>query len=420
MTGCSALRPDVHALPATMSRPFLTVLLVWRAVAPLPVLVVFASVVRPPGLGDRRALLWLTALAVVILVANLAALWLVQDSRSHPERVSHPAAVGVDVTIMGGALLANAVVLPAESFLLEARDAFNLYVLGTAALWTYLRSPMAGLGILAVGALVQVAGIVLNGYPLEAVGTAKPWARLIWGPTAVVLVWGLALILSRAVAEQREGAHLRAEAARERAEMAALGRAHDEVLPILSEIVRTTEQDDLHRDQLDRVRRLAQQADDVVREGFHRPGAPGGELRAGIAELVHQSRERQRAAARPARVQLFCESGEPLLPPYQRKALLAASDQALRNAEQHAQANTIQVSIEADDDQVRVVVSDDGVGFDPQAVTNDRFGIRGSIQARMDDVGGRAVLDTAPQQGCVWELVVRHGPAPPPESGVAE
>jgi len=73
--------------------------------------------------------------------------------------------------------------------------------------------------------------------------------------------------------------------------------------------------------------------------------------------------------------------------------LLAAAEQALRNAEQHARAEVITLSVEAEEHEVRLVVADDGVGFDPQAVGHDRFGIRGSIRARVESVGGRAVLD---------------------------
>lgn len=422
----STTRTDT--LPPSVFTPFLTVLVVWRSATPMLMIIAFAAVLRSPGLGDRRALARLGMVAVAVLMANVALLAWLRRRDHRPGWVVHPAAMGADVAVMVGLLVANAAVLPARTFLLEARDAFNIYLLGTAALWTYLRSARAGVAILGIGALGQVAGVMVNGYPLEAVGTAKLWTRQIWGPVAVLLVWALALIVRRAVAEQREGARLREEAAREReqaaheraenarekGETAALIRAHDEVLPLLSAIVRACEDATDPEEGLERIRRLALQADDVIREGFERPDPVWGDVRTGVTELVRQCRQRQRESPRPARIQVFTATGEPALPDELREALLGATEQALRNAEQHARADSITVSLEVDDREVRVIVADDGVGFDPEMVRGGRFGIQGSIYGRLEEVGGRAELDTAPGQGCVWVLAVA-----PPESGVA-
>lgn len=415
-------------LPPGLFTPFLTVLVVWRAVTPVLVIVAFSAVLRPSGTGDRRALAWLVTMALVLLAVNAVLLAWLRVRGPQTLRIGHPIAVGADVAVMAGALVANAAVLPERTFLLEARDVFSVYLLGTAALWTYLRSPRAGAAILGVGAVAHLVGVAVNGYPVEAVATAKLWTRQLWGPVAVALVWALGVIVGRAVAEQREGArlreaaarereeaaHQRAENARESGEKAALVRAHDEVLPLLSAIVHASEEAADPEADLERVRRLAQQADDVIREGFERQESAAGGVRAGVRELVRACRDRQRESPRPARVQMFTPAAEPILPPAMREALLGATEQALRNAEQHAQADNITVSVEVGDREVRVIVADDGVGFDPESVGGDRFGVRGSIPGRLEEVGGRAVLDTAPGQGCVWELAVR-----PPESGVA-
>lgn len=410
MSGPDVTRPvEAAALPSSLFTPFLTVLVGLRAVAPLVAVAEFASVVPVPGPGDRPALLWLAGVAAAVPAANLVALaWLRAQGRI--EWIWHPATVVVDVAVMVALLLANAVVLPQQTFLLEARDVFNLYVLGTAALWTYLRRPWAGVAILGLGAAAQALAVVVNGYPLAAAGALRLWVGQIWGLVAVVLVSFMSLVVRRAVAEQRQGARLKAQAEREREEMAALAQAHDEVLPLLAAIVRASEEHERPEAQLERIRRLAQQADDVVREVFQRRHTAAGELLAGVGELVRECRERQREAARPTRVQVFVPDVEPGLPHDAREALLAAAEQALRNAEQHARAEVITLSVEADEHEVRLVVADDGVGFQPQAVGHDRFGVRGSIRARVESVGGRAVLDTAPQQGSVWELAVPLAP----------
>lgn len=403
---------ETAALPPALFAPFLTVLVGLRAVSPLLVAAMFASVARSPA--DRRALLWLVIAATAVLGANLGFLaWLLAPNR-RAERIRHPATIVADVAVMVALLLSNAVVVSEQTFLLEARDVFNIYVMGTAVVWVYLRRPWTGVAILGIGAVAQAVGVVVNGYALEAVSSLRFWIRQIWGPVAVVLVSFMSLVVRRAVAEQREGAQLMAQAERERADMAALAQAHDEVLPLLAAIVRATEAREGRDLQLERIRRLAQQADDVVREVFERQPSVGGQLIAGVDELVHGCRERQREAPRPTRVQLFVPDYEPDLPGDARQALLAATEQALRNAEQHGRAEVVTVSVEADDDEVRVVVADDGIGFEPEAVGKDRFGVRGSIRGRLESVGGRAVLDTAPQHGCVWELAVS---ASPPKEG---
>lgn len=224
----------------------------------------------------------------------------------------------------------------------------------------------------------------------------------------------MTVVVTRAVAERRQGARLRAAAAHERAEAASLVRAHDEVLPLLSAIVRASESG-ASSEGLERIRRLALQADDVVRERFEHPGPPPGEICAGVAAMVHACRERQREASRPVRVRLSLPDVEPRVSEAARAALLAATDQALGNAERHAGADTITVTVEADGRDVHVVVADDGAGFDPEAVGRDRFGVRGAILQRLSGAGGRATLDTAPGQGCVWELSVpQHLSGHPP------
>ena len=73
------------------------------------------------------------------------------------------------------------------------------------------------------------------------------------------------------------------------------------------------------------------------------------------------------------------------------------------NAVKHAQANVIEVLIEADSHEVNVCVNDDGRGFNAQDIMSDPdshgFGLC-SIQERASQLGGCFVLDTCPGSGC--------------------
>ncbi len=80
-------------------------------------------------------------------------------------------------------------------------------------------------------------------------------------------------------------------------------------------------------------------------------------------------------------------------------ALAAATGEALTNVAKHAQATRAVVFAEVDDDGVIFIsVRDDGRGFDP-TTTGDRRGISDSIRARLQEVGARAEVTSAPGAG---------------------
>ena len=68
------------------------------------------------------------------------------------------------------------------------------------------------------------------------------------------------------------------------------------------------------------------------------------------------------------------------------------------------------VLVEELGERVVVTVRDEGPGIAPgrleQAEGEGRLGVAESIRGRMSDLGGEAVLTTAPGQGTEWELTV--------------
>ena len=69
--------------------------------------------------------------------------------------------------------------------------------------------------------------------------------------------------------------------------------------------------------------------------------------------------------------------------------------EAIRNALRHGQSRNVWVKGERDGNACRLEIRDDGDGFEPANVANDRFGIR-SIQARAAFIGGRAEVRSQP------------------------
>ena len=93
------------------------------------------------------------------------------------------------------------------------------------------------------------------------------------------------------------------------------------------------------------------------------------------------------------------------IPPEVAQAITEATLEAVRNSLRHAgddAAVTRTVTLTSDACSITIEVSDNGCGFDPAVAGRGRHGVSGSIVARMQDVGGRATVDSAPGEGaCV-------------------
>ena len=80
-------------------------------------------------------------------------------------------------------------------------------------------------------------------------------------------------------------------------------------------------------------------------------------------------------------------------------AVAGAVGEALTNAAKHGDATRVVVFVDpGDDGAVLVSVNDDGCGFDPDR-TDEGVGLSRSIRGRMDEVGGRVEVDSAPGRG---------------------
>jgi signal transduction histidine kinase len=93
-------------------------------------------------------------------------------------------------------------------------------------------------------------------------------------------------------------------------------------------------------------------------------------------------------------------------------ALFRVAQEALSNAEHHAGAGRLSVGVEFDPRGVRLLVTDDGTGFDPD--TAGRHGPRGSLgllgmRERVHVVGGTLTVHSAPDRGTTVDAWV---PAP--------
>jgi signal transduction histidine kinase len=87
------------------------------------------------------------------------------------------------------------------------------------------------------------------------------------------------------------------------------------------------------------------------------------------------------------------------LEPGTATVLVDALRAALENVARHSQASIAEVELVYAPDAVTVMVTDEGIGFDPAVVPADRLGIRASIEARLASVGGKVQIWSSPGAG---------------------
>ncbi len=81
-------------------------------------------------------------------------------------------------------------------------------------------------------------------------------------------------------------------------------------------------------------------------------------------------------------------------------ALFRIVQECLTNACRHSQSPKIRVELSQLENRVRLTVQDWGVGFDPQEVKGERFGLRG-IRERVRLLGGAADINSSPGKGTI-------------------
>jgi signal transduction histidine kinase len=79
-------------------------------------------------------------------------------------------------------------------------------------------------------------------------------------------------------------------------------------------------------------------------------------------------------------------------------ALFRIAQEALTNVAKHAQATHVLVSVHVQGEILRLVVADDGIGFDPGLSAGHGWGLL-TMTERAEGVGGRCRIESVPGQG---------------------
>jgi signal transduction histidine kinase len=159
------------------------------------------------------------------------------------------------------------------------------------------------------------------------------------------------------------------------------------------------EKDRLSPDQLQEdlkhMRAAATESYEIVRgtlESIHPETTP---------HLTNLLQEHARKVAERAKFQVRFETrGRPVpLKEDVQSAIFYVCHEVLSNVEKHAQAKNVNILVDWSDPNFMINISDDGVGFNPQAINrNKHFGLE-IVHERINNVNGHITLKTSENSG---------------------
>jgi signal transduction histidine kinase len=163
---------------------------------------------------------------------------------------------------------------------------------------------------------------------------------------------------------------------------------------------------DAARERLERVRKLVEHYITETRQSIWDLRSPTLEA----SDLVTALREAGQAltADKDLRFELAVRGKPYPCPPNVEEHMLRVGREALSNAVRHARASKVKAELSYQRDTVRLKVSDDGRGFDPQDpgfTAGTHWGLT-SMRERAQQINARFHLESAPGKGTELELVV--------------
>ncbi len=97
--------------------------------------------------------------------------------------------------------------------------------------------------------------------------------------------------------------------------------------------------------------------------------------------------------------------GTERLDPRVRQELYQIAQEALNNTLKHSRAHAVRILLRFGEEEARLEISDDGVGFEfDQAQSSGGIGMR-SMRERVERIGGGLTVDSAPGRGTCVSVV---------------
>lgn len=287
--------------------------------------------------------------------------------------------------------------------------------LGVASLWTALvfGTKWGFSYAIATGAVYAGVRLTPSGQGVPLVAAMQDMLVLVISPSAVII--GVTLLTdairrldATAGASQQRQARAAVEQALVEEQRRLDSIVHDEVMTTL---VNAT------MGGVERDPQLVEQARHAIQQ-LELAGEPAGDRVPVTVEHLGWLVTDQVASQVPD-VRAELEVGDLTLevPVAVASAIGQACREVAKNIARHAGADQVTVRIDDALSAVRVTITDDGVGFDPDAVPLDRFGLRLSVVERLSSVGGRAEIRSRPGGGTRVQLIWKAPPAGLPATG---
>jgi signal transduction histidine kinase len=121
----------------------------------------------------------------------------------------------------------------------------------------------------------------------------------------------------------------------------------------------------------------------------------GGTLQLESIETICSREVERFRRSCPAQIELVANVDDYPDSHSQEIAIGAVLREALANVVKHARASAVVVRADADGSGIRLVVEDDGEGFDPATVREDRIGLV-SMRSRLQFLGGDLTVESRP------------------------
>ena len=172
---------------------------------------------------------------------------------------------------------------------------------------------------------------------------------------------------------------------------------------------------------LERVVQMTQDAHTNIRNfilGLRGPSSSEASFFNVLEDYLRKFREETGVQAS---LSLPAEVLSPAFPPAVEEQILRVIQEALTNVRKHAAARKVEVLFSFDNRQAQMVISDDGVGFNPRQQPGDtvlHFGLN-MMRERLEMVGGRLEVRSALGQGTrLLASIPRFGSVDAPQSGI--
>lgn len=338
-------------------------------------------------LATPDLLLWPLALVFAFMIALLALV----------HRTPQPVFITAYLAVGAGSVLWLTLVSAPELSTPVANDSYPV-VLAMLAMVLVVPGPS-----LTSSFWWAIAGYVLAEATVLATFTVlgARWMPSGWGLAAVLIVCGLIAILmvdarstrrTQVVLNRAVQDELIADV-RRGFEQRGVALLHDSVLSTLSALaVGPRALDDAER------QRVLAEIEQLAGQGwFDAPSEQGeGSHSARLARLaasIHAAAEPELIVSVNGRAPLGDLSSESF------DELVRATTQCVENARRHSGARGVEVVLGAEGGGVSVLVVDEGRGFDPDRLDEQRLGIRHSLMARLESVGGSAMVWSSPGNG---------------------